>query len=148
MWISAAHTIGTTACFFLERRLHNFFPEGGSDPTINPQFLPELKSQCPQNGDVNVRLGLDRGSDQTFDVQIMRNIRDGFGVLESDAKLYSDESARRVIDSYIGMLSSEFGPFFESDFTDSIVRMGQIGVKTGSNGEIRQVCSAFNWIQV
>ncbi|KAJ8618852.1 hypothetical protein MRB53_015038 [Persea americana] len=142
--LTGAHTIGTTACFFLERRLYDFLPGGGSDPTINPQLLPELKSQCPQNGDVNVRLGLDRGSDQKFDVQILRNIRDGFGVLESDAKLYTDESTRQIIDSYSGSLSATFGPFFERDFIDSIVRMGQIGVKTGLNGEIRRVCSAFN----
>lgn len=65
-------------------------------------------------------------------------------MLESDAKLYTDESTRQIIDSYSGFLSSTFGPFFERDFIDSIVRMGQIGVKTGLNGEIRRVCSAFN----
>ncbi|KAA8536495.1 hypothetical protein F0562_028973 [Nyssa sinensis] len=65
--LSAAHTIGTTACFFMTQRLYNFQSDGGSDPSINPSFLPELKSQCPQNGDVNVRLPIDRGSEQTFD---------------------------------------------------------------------------------
>ncbi|XP_077224802.1 peroxidase 43-like [Tasmannia lanceolata] len=142
--LSGAHTIGTTACFFMNNRLYNFVPGGGSDPTISPQFLPELKSTCPQNGNVNIRLGLDRGSDQTFDTQILRNIRDGFAVLESDAKLYDDDSTKHVINSYFGFLSSIFGPFFESDFISSIVKMGQIGVKTGSQGEIRRVCSAFN----
>ncbi|XP_058097320.1 peroxidase 43-like [Magnolia sinica] len=142
--LTAAHTIGTTACFFLERRLYDFLPGGGSDPSINPEFLPELQSKCPQNGDVNVRLGLDHGSDLTFDTQILHNIKDGFGVLESDAKLYDDESTKRVIDSYFGFMSSIFGPFFEGDFVDSIVKMGQIGAKTGADGEIRRVCSAFN----
>ncbi|KAL5982650.1 Peroxidase 43 [Asimina triloba] len=142
--LSSAHTIGTTACFFLERRLYDFVPGGGSDPSINPEFLPELQSMCPKNGDVNVRVGLDRGSDLTFDDQILRNIRNGFGVVETDAKLYDDESTKRVIDSYFGFLSGIFGSSFESDFAASMVKMGQIGVIIGRRGEIRRVCSSFN----
>ncbi|KAI3453558.1 hypothetical protein Pfo_010221 [Paulownia fortunei] len=87
--LSAAHTIGTTACFFMSQRLYQFpAGGGGSDPSINPEFLPELKSTCPQNGDVNLMLPIDRGSAQTFDTQILQNIRSGFAVLQSDATLY------------------------------------------------------------
>ncbi|XP_077214041.1 peroxidase 43-like [Tasmannia lanceolata] len=142
--LNAAHTIGTTACFFMNERLYDFTPGGGSDPTINPQFLPELESRCPKNGDINIRLGIDRGSELTFDTQILSNIRNGFAVLESDAKLYDDISTKTHIDSYFGSSSSIFGPFFESDFVSSIIKMGQIGVKIGSEGEIRRVCSDFN----
>ncbi|XP_010260510.1 PREDICTED: peroxidase 43-like [Nelumbo nucifera] len=142
--LSSAHTMGTAACFFMKKRLYNFSPKGGSDPSINFLSLMELKSQCPQNGDVNVRLALDRGSPLTFDANILRNIRDGFAVLESDAKLYQDEVTKRIVDSYLGMLSPISGPSFETDFVDSIVKMGQIGVKTDSRGEIRRVCRAFN----
>ncbi|KAH1122790.1 hypothetical protein J1N35_005950 [Gossypium stocksii] len=142
--LSAAHTIGTTACFFMTKRLYKFSPAGGSDPAINPDFLPQLQSICPQNGDVNVRLPMDRGSERTFDKQILDNIRNGFAVLESDARLYDDETTRMVVDSYFGILTPIFGPSFETDFVDSIVKMGQIGVKTGSKGEIRRVCTAFN----
>ncbi|KAK8582634.1 hypothetical protein V6N13_069406 [Hibiscus sabdariffa] len=142
--LSSAHTIGTTACFFMTKRLYNFSPGGGSDPAINPDFLPQLKSICPQNGDVNVRLPMDRGSEGTFDKQILDNVRNGFAVLESDARLYNDDTTRMVVDSYFGFLSPIFGPSFEADFVDSMVKMGQIGVKTGSAGEIRRVCTAFN----
>ncbi|OAY81770.1 Peroxidase 43 [Ananas comosus] len=142
--LSAAHTIGTTACFFLESRLYNFGGRGGSDPSINPSFLPELESQCPQGGDVNVRLPLDRGSETVFDAQILRNIRSGFAAIESDAQLYADPSTRAIVDSYLDPLSPLFGPFFRSDFADSMVRMGRIGVRTGVDGEVRRNCSAFN----
>jgi len=119
-------------------------PSGGSDPSINPDFLPELKSMCPQNGDVNVRIPIDHGSEQTFDDQILRNIRSGSAVLESDAKLNDDPVTRSVIESYMGLFNPIFGPSFEADFVESMVKMGQIGVKTGSNGEIRRVCRSFN----
>ena len=121
-------------------RLYNFPPNGGSDPSIDPQLLPELTSTCPKNGDVNARLPMDRGSGQTFDDQILRNIRSGFAVLRSDASLYEDEATRSAVDSYFGFLA----PSLEQDFAAAMIKMGRIEVKTGSQGTIRRVCSAFN----
>ncbi|XP_059297114.1 peroxidase 43-like [Lycium ferocissimum] len=142
--LSAAHTIGTTACFFMTNRLYKFSPNGGSDPSINPNFLPELKATCPENGANTVRLSMDRGSGETFDSQILQNIRSGSAVLRSDATLYNDETTRRVVDSYFGILSPLLGPSFEADFANAMVKMGRIGVLTGSQGTIRRVCAAFN----
>ncbi|XP_030473905.2 peroxidase 43 [Syzygium oleosum] len=142
--LSAAHTIGTTACFFMTERLYNSVPGGGSDRSIDPDFLPELKSMCPQNGDVNMRIAIDHGSERTFDDRILRNIRSGWAVLESDAKLNDDPATRSVMESYVGLFNPLFRPSFEADFVESMVKMGQIGVKTGSNGEIRRVCKSFN----
>ncbi|XP_009801435.1 peroxidase 43 [Nicotiana tabacum] len=141
--LSAAHTIGTTACFFMTKRLYNFSPNGGSDPSINPNFLPELKATCPENGNVNVRLAMDRGSGEAFDSQILQNIRSGFAVLQSDANLYRDETTKRVVDSYFGILSPFLGTSFEADFANAMVKMGRIGVLTGSQGTIRRVCASF-----
>lgn len=126
------------------QRLYTFSADGSSDPSINPGFLPELKSTCPQNGDVNVRLPIDRGSPQTFDKGILQNIRSGFAVLQSDANLYLDGATKSVVDSYFGLLSPLLGPSFEADFADSMVKMGRIGVLTGTQGTIRRVCSAFD----
>lgn len=134
----------------MNQRLYGFPAGGGggsgsgSDPSLNPEFLAELQSICPKNGDVNFRLGMDRGSDKVFDLQILHNIRNGMAVLQSDAALYQDEATRRVVDSYTGLLSPFFGPSFEEDFAASMVKMGRIGVLTGSKGQIRRVCSSFN----
>lgn len=150
IFVQAAHTIGTTACFFLQKRLYNFLPGGRPDPLINPRFLPELESKCPKDGDVNVRIALDHGSERKFDIKILKNIRTGFGVLQTDANLYVDPSTRPIVDSYFGFhgAGSEPGlgarPDFGSDFVESMVRMGMIGVKMGEEGEIRRVCSEFN----
>lgn len=139
--VSAAHTIGTTACFFIESRLYNFTHDGGSDPAINPRFLPKLKAKCPFQGDINVRLPLDPVTEETFDVQILRNIRDGLAVIESDARLYDDAATRRLVDSYIGRSGSSA---FEQDFAAAMVKLGSIEVKTGSQGEIRRICTDLN----
>ncbi|XP_058752190.1 peroxidase 43-like [Vicia villosa] len=142
--LSAAHTIGTTACFFMTKRLYNFFPGGGSDPAINPNFLPELQAKCPRTGDVNDRLAMDITTERKFDKNILRNIREGFAVLESDARLNDDARTKAVMESYLGPFTPVLGPSFENDFVESIVKMGQIGVKTGSDGNIRRVCSKLD----
>ncbi|KAI7730363.1 hypothetical protein M8C21_018574 [Ambrosia artemisiifolia] len=142
--LSAAHTIGSTACFFMEERLYNFATSGRPDPSINPRFLPELTSTCPKHGDIMVRLPMDHGSEDTFDIQILQNIRSGFAVLQSDAKLMDDPTTRGIVESYFGVLAPLTGPSFEADFVTSMIRMGRIGVKNGSNGNIRRVCKSFN----
>ncbi|XWS23611.1 hypothetical protein CRYUN_Cryun28dG0029700 [Craigia yunnanensis] len=142
--LSGAHTIGVTACFFMQHRLYNFTAGGGSDPAINPRFLPQLKAKCPLNGDVNVRIPLDWSTQNVFDVQILRNIRDGNAVIASDARLYDDKNTRQILDSYISSDNSETITSFNEDFAKAMVKMGNIGVKTGSQGEIRRVCNAVN----
>ncbi|KAL3737233.1 hypothetical protein ACJRO7_026062 [Eucalyptus globulus] len=145
--LSAAHTIGTTACFFMGTRLYQFNSTGGSDPAINPRFLPVLKSICPPGGDVNVRLALDAATEFVFDDLILHNIKNGFAVISSDARLYDSRHTRRIVDLYTQNGTSykhEKLPSFKVDFAASTVKMGRIGVKTGSQGEIRRVCSSFN----
>ncbi|PWA80413.1 peroxidase superfamily protein [Artemisia annua] len=142
--LSAAHTIGTSACFFMTTRLYDFASSGGPDPSINASFLPELTSACPKGGNPNDRLPMDHGSGDIFDKQIFQNIRSGFAVLQSDAKLMDDPTTKGIVDSYFGLLSPLTGPSFEGDFMSSMVRMGRIGFKTGSTGNIRRVCKAFN----
>lgn len=138
--------MGTTACFFVQDRLYNFpLPGGGrgADPAIPPGFLAELRARCAP-GDLNTRLPLDRGSEGVFDASILRNIRDGFAVIASDAALYNASATVDVVDSYSGLLSTFFGPYFRQDFADAMVRMGSVGVLTGAKGEVRKVCSKFN----
>ncbi|KAJ0594361.1 putative peroxidase [Helianthus annuus] len=128
----------------MEERLYNFASLGGPDPSINPRLLPELTSTCPVNGDVGIRLPMDLGSEDTFDIQILQNIRSGFAVLQSDAKLMDDLTTRGIVDSYFDVWAPFFEPSFEADFVISMLRMGRIGVKTGSNGNIRRQCKSFN----
>ncbi|XP_057795576.1 peroxidase 43-like [Salvia miltiorrhiza] len=136
--LSGAHTIGTTACFFMPKRLYDFNETNAWDPQISPSFLPKLRGMCPQHGDVNARIPMDPLTKDKFDDQIMRNIKKGFAVLASDARLYDDGFTRQVVDFYAG--GSKFAP----DFATAMLRMGRIGVKLGSNGEIRRTCHAFN----
>nr|ACM17641.1 peroxidase [Oryza punctata] len=132
--------------YFLHDRLYNFPLAGGgrgADPAIPEGFLSELQSRCAP-GDFNTRLPLDRGSEAEFDTSILRNIRNGFAVIASDAALYNATATVGVVDTYSSMLSTFFGPYFRQDFADAMVKMGSIRVLTGRAGEVRKVCSKFN----
>ncbi|KAL0808008.1 hypothetical protein Bca101_100500 [Brassica carinata] len=134
---AGAHTIGTTACFFIMSRLD------AQDSTISPEFFQVLRLKCPKGGDVNVRIPLDWESQFVFDEQIFRNIRDGKGVIKSDSVLYQDNDMKNIIESYLASNESSEANF-AADFAEAMVKMGVIGVKTGVQGEVRRICNATN----
>ncbi|KAF4375869.1 hypothetical protein G4B88_002216 [Cannabis sativa] len=139
------HTIGTTACQFFSYRLYNFTTTGnGADPTINPTFLPQLRALCPQNGDGTRRIELDTGTPSNrFDTAFFTNLRNGKGILESDQKLWTDASTRTIVQQFMG-IRGLLGLSFGVEFGRSMVKMSNIGIKTGTEGEIRKVCSTIN----
>ncbi|KAK1309014.1 Cationic peroxidase 2 [Acorus calamus] len=137
-----AHTIGTAACQFFRYRLYNF-TSSGPDPTIDPNFLSQLQALCPSNGDGTRRVALDTGSVGQFDLSFFNNLENDKGVLESDQKLTSDASTKTYVDQYTGLIGGLLG-VFRVEFARSMVKMSNIGVLTGTQGEIRKVCSAFN----
>lgn len=132
------HTIGTTACLFFTNRLYNFDGNGNPDPSINPSFLPQLRSLCPQNGDGFNRVPLDFGSQNRFDTSYFNNLKKGQGILQSDQVLWSDASTKPFVQRYMG------GKIFNVEFGKAMVKMSNIEVLTGNKGEIRKKCSAFN----
>ncbi|KAI4367475.1 hypothetical protein MLD38_023209 [Melastoma candidum] len=138
------HTIGTTACQFFSDRLYDFNNTNGtSDPAINSHFLPKLEKLCPQNGDGTNRVVLDWGSGNRFDLSYFFNLGKGQAILDSDEALWADNSTREVVEGYLGN-GGLSGLIFDIEFGNSMVKMGNIGVLTGNNGDIRKVCSSFN----
>ncbi|XP_078433478.1 peroxidase 43-like [Wolffia australiana] len=137
--LSAAHTIGTTACFFMPNRLFNFHGTGRPDPSIAPGYLAKLQAKCPKGGNVNARIAIDEGSENVFDNQYFINIRNGSAVLQSDGALLSSNTTKPVVELYASSPDN-----FRRDFGLTMVKMGRLGVLTGSKGKIRKVCSSFN----
>ena len=138
-----AHTIGTTACQFFSNRLYNF-TANGPDPSIDPSFLPQLHSLCPQNGDGSKRVALDTGSQTKFDLSYYSNLRNSRGILQSDQALWSDASTKTTVQRYLGLIKGLLGLTFNVEFGKSMIKMGNIELKTGTDGEIRKICSAIN----
>ncbi|KAJ0588644.1 putative peroxidase [Helianthus annuus] len=141
--LSGAHTIGTAACALFSYRLYNYNNTNGPDPTIDPAFLPTLRNLCPNGGDGSRRVDLDPASVGRFDNSYYANLRNRRGVLESDAALWNDPTTQRFVNRFLGVRGL-LGLTFNVEFGRSMIKMGNIQVKTGTQGEIRRVCSATN----
>ncbi|KAL1204068.1 Peroxidase 69 [Cardamine amara subsp. amara] len=136
------HTIGTAGCGLVRGRFFNFNGTGQPDPSIDPSFVPIVQARCPQNGDATTRVDLDTGSAGDFDTSFLRNVRSSRVVLQSDLFLWGDTETRAIIERLLGLRRPilRFGP----EFGKSMTKMSLIDVKTGTDGEIRRVCSAIN----
>lgn len=139
-----AHTIGQTDCLFFRYRLYNFTATGNADPTINQAFLAQLQTVCPNNGDGSKRVALDNDSQTNFDASFFKNVKDGKGVLESDQRLWDDAATRTIVQNYAGTIRGLLGIRFDNEFRKAMIKMSSIEVKTGTQGEIRKLCSKFN----
>ncbi|TKY73176.1 Peroxidase 25 [Spatholobus suberectus] len=137
-----AHTIGQTECRFFSYRLYNFTTTGNSDPTITQAFLAQ--ALCPNKGNGLRRVSLDKDSPAKFDVSFFKNVRDGNAVLESDQRLWGDPTTQSVVQNYAGNIRGLLGFRFDYEFRKAMIKMSSIEVKTGTQGEIRKVCSKIN----
>lgn len=106
---------------------------------MDQTFVPQLQRLCPQNGDGSNRVDLDAGSGNTFDTSFFNNLSRGRGILQSDHVLWTNPTTRRIVQEFMASRGN-----FSAQFASSMIKMSNIGVKTGANGEIRRVCTAVN----
>ncbi|CAE6111197.1 unnamed protein product [Arabidopsis arenosa] len=140
--LSGAHTFGRVQCGVINNRLHNFSGNNGqSDPSIEPDFLQTLRRQCPQSGDLTARVNLDPTSPDSFDNDYFKNLQNNRGVIESDQILFSSTGAPTV--SLVNRFAESQNEFYRN-FARSMIKMGNVRILTGSEGEIRRDCRRVN----
>ncbi|TMW87864.1 hypothetical protein EJD97_019379 [Solanum chilense] len=130
--LSGSHTIGQARCTTFRDRLYN-------ETDINASFATSVKSNCPQSGSDNDISPLDTTSPTTFDNIYYKNLRIQKGLLHSDQQLSSGGSTDSIVNTY----SSNSATFF-TDFSNAMVKMGNLSPLTGSNGQIRKNCRKIN----
>nr|XP_010930945.1 cationic peroxidase SPC4 [Elaeis guineensis] len=131
--LSGGHTIGRAHCSSFNNRL---FPS--PDPTMNKSFAKNLYLTCPTNTTVNTTVN-DIRSPNAFDNKYYVDLMNREGLFTSDQDMYTDSRTKPTVTSFAINQSL----FFEN-FVYSIVKMGQVSVLTGDQGEIRANCSAPN----
>ena len=135
-----AHTIGFAQCFTFKRRLFNFDGSGNPDPNLDTSLLTSLRSVCPDLSDSDTNLvELDPTSSAKFDNSFFRNLVNNSGLLQSDQVLMRDNTTASMVMTY-----SKYPYWFAKDFGASMVKMANLGVITGQNGEIRKNCRVVN----
>ncbi|XP_076897942.1 peroxidase 27-like [Bidens hawaiensis] len=137
--LSGGHTVGTSHCSSIATRLYNFTGKGDADPSLDSNYVTQLKSKCKPN-DRTTLTEMDPGSFRRFDDDYYTIVLKRRGLFQSDAALLNDKKTS----SYVKRQARSHGSIFFKDFKNSMVKMGQIGVLTGKDGEIRKRCALIN----
>ncbi|XP_078429417.1 peroxidase P7-like [Wolffia australiana] len=130
--LSGAHTIGFAHCTTFRSRLYN-------DSNINAAFAALKKRTCPRSGGDRNLAALEEHTPRGFDNSYYVNLLSRRGLLHSDQEFFNNGSADVVVRRYAKDLNA-----FYKDFAAAMVKMGNIRPLSGSNGEIRRVCSRAN----
>ncbi|XP_058110563.1 cationic peroxidase 1-like [Magnolia sinica] len=130
--LSGAHTIGQASCATFRTRIYN-------DTNIDSDFATSLQSKCPSTGSDDNLSPLDKTSPTYFDVSYYRNLIIDEGLLHSDQELFNGGSTDSQVEKYWSSSTTFF-----TDFSNAMVKMGNISPLTGSNGEIRTNCRKTN----
>lgn len=100
-----------------------------------------MQSKCPNRDASNRNLApLDSTSTDRFDNAYYTNLKSNTGLLESDQALMGDPQTAAMVNFYSTM--NQY--YFYNDFSASMVKLGNVGVLTGQNGQIRKKCGAVN----
>ncbi|KAG6620723.1 hypothetical protein I3842_Q051600 [Carya illinoinensis] len=139
--LSGAHTFGRAQCPTFSGRLYDFNSTGSPDDTLNSTYLETLQGICPQNGNETGLANLDLTTPDTFDNNYFSNLQLENGLLQTDQELFSTTGADTI--DIVNSFSSDQSAFFAS-FVESMLKMGNISVLTGSEGEVRLNCGIVN----
>ncbi|CAN1262956.1 Cationic peroxidase 1 [Linum perenne] len=124
--LSGAHTIGLA-------RIYN-------DTNIHPRLAATLQRTCPPTGGDNNLKPLDQ-TPAWFNTDYYSALVRNRGLLHSDQELFGtgNSASDRLVMTY------STNPFkFAADFAASMVKMGNIQVVTGTDGEVRKNCRVIN----
>jgi len=137
--LSGGHTIGRSNCSSFQNRLYNSTTGiSMQDSTLDQSFAKNLYLTCPTNTTVNTT-NLDIRTPNLFDNKYYVDLLNRQTLFTSDQSLYSDTRTRDIVKNFAVNQSL----FFEQ-FVLSMLKMGQLDVLTGSEGEIRKNCWASN----
>uniref|UniRef100_A0ACD5TTK2 Uncharacterized protein n=1 Tax=Avena sativa TaxID=4498 RepID=A0ACD5TTK2_AVESA len=139
--LSGAHTVGSAQCSSFDSRLYSYGPSaGGQDPSMDPAYLATLTTQCPQAGaPAGMLVAMDPVTPNSFDTNYYANIVANRGLLASDQALLADNTTLQQVTGYTTSPDT-----FQADFAAAMVKMGAIGVLTGTSGSIRTDCKVAN----
>ncbi|KAJ4777909.1 Peroxidase [Rhynchospora pubera] len=138
--LSGAHTIGRSHCTSFSNRLYNFNSTTASDPTLDSTYASQLTQSCPQgSNDPTLVVPMDPSTPYTMDTNYYSNILANKVLFTSDQTLITNSSTAASV-----RMNAMNRMLWRNKFAAAMVKMGQIEVLTGSDGEIRKVCSVVN----
>ncbi|CAM0913581.1 unnamed protein product [Alopecurus aequalis] len=136
-----AHTVGVTHCSVIKNsRLYNYGGRSGTaDPSLDPYYAFVYKTYvCPNQPSSDNNIVFLDESALKVDNNFYKMLQKHRGVLSIDQNLYTDGSTKWMVD----MLANTNN--FSWLFPVALVKLSEVNVLTGAQGEIRKVCNKFN----
>ncbi|KAL5993211.1 Peroxidase 47 [Asimina triloba] len=130
------HTLGVARCASFKNRLKNFDSKNDVDPSLDRTYAQSLAQTCSGGDDATSPFDW---TSTSFDNQYFKAIQASGGLLTSDQTLYANPRTRGIVDGYAANQ-----PMFFYDFSQAMIKMGQLDVKEGGQGEIRLNCRKIN----
>jgi peroxidase len=127
--LSGAHTVGRSHCSSFSDRL----PPHVSD--MNDTLSGTLATQCNSGGGGDTTVPQDSVTPGGLDSQYYRNVLNHEVLFASDAALLASDQTADMVSA------NAFTPgLWETKFKAAMVKMGRVGIKTSTDGEIRDKC--------
>ncbi|XP_037460297.1 peroxidase 1-like [Triticum dicoccoides] len=139
--LSGAHTLGTAHCPSFADRLYNTTGNGLVDPSLDSEYADKLRLKCKSVDDKSMLSEMDPGSYRTFDTSYYRHVAKRRELFRSDAALLTDATTEEYVRH---VATGKFDDAFFRDFSESMIKMGNIGVLIGRDGDIRKKCYVLN----
>lgn len=130
--LSGAHTFGRAHCGTFFNRL------SPQDPNMDKTLAKKLQATCPSASSGNTT-NLDLRTPNVFDNKYYLDLMNRQGVFTSDQDLLSDERTNGLVNAFAVNQTL----FFEK-FVDAVIKLSQLDVLTGNQGEIRDQCNVIN----
>lgn len=142
--LSGAHSIGKVHCILFDYRL-NLSSNDPINPSMEPSYAAYMKKQCePPNLKTyeereKIVVEFDPLSSFRLDNVYYRDLLRGRGLLQSDQALASDPQTSELVNHFA------FNPItWTWKFVNAMIRLGDVNVLTGNEGQIRKSCRATN----
>lgn len=136
-----AHTIGFSHCKEFASRIFNNTNDAASPPEgMNPKYAAELRKLCANyTKDEEMSAFNDVFTPGKFDNMYYKNLKHGYGLLESDQAIAVDERTRTFVDLYAANETA----FFDA-FAKAMEKFSERNVKTEKLGDVRRRCDQYN----
>lgn len=138
--LSGSHSLGRSHCTSFSNRLYSFNSTMAQDPSLDPIYAAQLKQQCPKGStDPELVVPMSSINPDLLDTSYYMEILANRGLFSSDQTLTTDS----VTTAQVGQNALR-GLRWRANFAAAMVKMGQIDVLTGTDGEIRLNCRVIN----
>lgn len=146
---TGAHSVGLCHCGFFVDRLYSFRNTGMPDPSLDASLLAALRQRCPDSAataenisaEPTVFMNQATSSPFTLDSSFYRGVLHNRAVLQLDQELAYADLSNSLAATFLTTPK-----LFISSFSKSMIRLGNVGVLTGDQGEIRLNCRQVNGV--